>query len=331
MNHSEFFKTLKSGEFSPVYLFTGEETYVLKSALTQFIDTVVGGDLKDVNLTVLPENADGATIATSCESIPFMAEKRMVVIENSGFIGKNAVPDGEEILFEYLENPSTDTILIFVSSVPDKRKKMYKLLAKHTVVEFDPLSESELQGWIHKQIKSKGSEIDKNTLAFLCEYADPRPEMLVNELAKLTSYKLNGVITKEDIMAVVTPCADYNMFKMTDAVIDKNKASALKLLSGLLSQKEDVFYILGAVSKQYRQLLRCKAMLEEKATKQEIISALNIRDFVFNRICTTCKKLSAEQLRKAIRLCSSTDADLKTTNKDPETAVYELIVKLADI
>ncbi len=331
MKHSEFFKSLKECVFSPVYLFTGEESYVLKSALSQFINTVVGTDLKEVNLTVLPESADGETIVSACEAIPFMAEKRMVIVQDSGFIGKSAVPSGEEILSAYLEKPADDSILVFVSSTPDKRKKMYKALSKHTVVEFNPLSDAELQGWVHKEIKSKGLEIDGNTISFLCEYADPRPEMLINEILKLTAYKLHGSITKDDVIAVVTPCTDYNMFKMTDAVIDKNKTLALKLLSGLLSQKEDVYYILGAISKQYRQLLRCKVMLAEKASKQEVVSALGIRDFVFNRISAVCKKLTEEQLRKAVHLCALTDEELKTTAKSPETAIYELTVKLAEV
>ena len=61
MNHSDFFKSLKTGEFSPVYFFTGEESFVLKSALNRLIDAVVPQDMRDVNLTVLPKNTYGAS------------------------------------------------------------------------------------------------------------------------------------------------------------------------------------------------------------------------------------------------------------------------------
>ena len=70
MKYGEFFKKLKSGEISPVYLFTGEETFVMNSALNKLIAAVVDEDLKAVNLVKLPENATGEEIASAAETVP---------------------------------------------------------------------------------------------------------------------------------------------------------------------------------------------------------------------------------------------------------------------
>lgn len=326
MKYGEFFKLLKSGEISPVYLFTGEETFVMNSALNRLIAAVVDEDLKAVNLVRLPENATGEEIAAAAETVPFMAQKRMVVVENSAFLQKSS-PEGEERLEEYLSKPEPATVLVFLSPLADKRKRIYKALSKHTVVEFDTLSDAELSAWCIKELKARGLEISRSDAAFLCEYTDPSPAAMVNEMDKLACFTAGNTVTKDDICAVVTPCSDYNMFRMTDALSAGDAKTALKMLSGLISQKEDPFYILGAVTKQYRQFLRFKAM--EGAPKQEIIASLGIRDFVYGKYAAVCRKYSEKQLLQAVDVCAETDAGLKSGAKNPDTALFELAAKLA--
>ncbi len=331
MKHNEFFKALKNGELSPVYFFMGEEQYVLKSALKQLENTVVSPDLREVNLTVLSGGATGAEICAACETFPFISEKRMVVLEESTFLATQGKSDGEELFLEYLKNPSESTVLVVCSASPDKRKRVYKALLNHTVVEFDALSDTELQKWIEKILRSFNIDIEPSALKFLVEYADPSPEALITELEKLASYKKEGTVTQGDILAIITPGNDYNIFKMIDAVMARNTKTALELLSGLLMNKEEPIYILGAISKQYRQLLRIKTLLEEKKPRQEIIALLGLRDFIYKRLEAVCTKTTVKKLKKAVDLCFKTDEGLKTGLMFDEAALHALVLQLATI
>ncbi len=331
MNHTEFFKTLKNGEIKPVYCFFGEEQYVMRSALKQLENAVISEDLKDVNLTVLPSTATGNEICAACETFPFLSDKRMVVLDESVFLNTTGKADGEEQFLEYLKNPLDTTVLVLLNASPDKRKKLYKALQNHTVVEFNPLSDAELSRWIEKILKSYNLSIDPPALQFLIEYADARPEALITELEKLASYKMEGVVSKEDILQVVTPCNDYNIFKMIDAILNKDAKTALMLLSGMLLNKEEPIYILGAVSKQYRQLLRIKTLLEEKTPRQEIISLMAMRDFIYKRLENVCNKTTSKKLKLAMDLCYATDEGLKTGLKFDEAALHALVYQLATL
>lgn len=331
MNHTEFFKTLKNGQIQPVYFFQGEEQYVMKSALKQLENAVISDDMRDVNLTQLSSNASGSEICTALETFPFLSEKRMVVLEESVFLNATGKADGEDLIIEYLKNPLDTTVFVVLSQKPDKRKKLYKALSNHTVVEFNALSDIELSRWIEKILKGFNVSIDPSALNFLIEYADARPEALITELEKLASYKKEGVVTKDDILAVITPCNDYNIFKMIDCILDKNAKSALMLLSGMLMNKEEPIYILGAISKQYRQLLRIKTLLEEKTPRSEIISLLGLRDFAYKRLEGICNKTSSKKLKIAIDLCYETDEGLKTGLKFDEAALHTLVYQLATL
>lgn len=331
MNHTEFFKTLKSGETAPVYLFTGEEGYVLNSALKQLENAVVPSDMRDVNLTILPSDADGFKIAEACETFPFFSEKRMVVVEESAFVSSKGKAENEERFFEYLKNPLPSTVLVLTSAAPDKRKKAYKILSQHTLVEFNPLSDSELMGWIEKILRSLDLTIERNALLFLLEYADARPEALISELEKLAAYKKTGVINKDDILTIITPSSEYNIFNMTDALLRRDKKTALSLLSYMLTQKEEPIYLLGAISKQYRQLLMIKTMLDQNISGKEIISTLGLREFIYRKLESICLKQSQSALKKAVDLCFKTDEGLKTGSAFNEASLHALVLQLATI
>ena len=326
MTHTEFFKNLKNGELAPVYLFTGEEHFVMQSAVNQLTEALVG-DLRDVNLSLLPCTAAGDEICAQCETIPFLADKRVVIVEESGFLTK-AEPEGVERLLAYLENPADFTVLVFVCAQPEKRRKTYKALQNFPIVEFNPLSDAELSRWIDKTLRGKGLTIEPSALQFLVEYTDPRPEALINELEKLACFKPGGLITSKDITDVVIPCNDYNLYKMTDAVVAGDVNTALTLLSGMLSQREEPIFLLAAIARQYRQLLKCKLLLEKKTPKPEIISLLGIRDFVFSRLSASCQKMSEAQLKQAVDLCYMTDEGLKTGKAFDEAALHALILSL---
>lgn len=328
MTHTEFFKAMKNGEFSPVYFFIGEEQYVLRSALKQLENTLVQPELRDLDLTLLSSESSCNEVADACDTVPFMSPKRVVVISDPVFLTR-AENEGEEALCNYLKNPSDMTVLVVSCAACDKRRRLYKELSKHTVVEFNALSSRELEKWIEKTLNSFNISIASDALSFIIEYADARPEALICELEKLASYKKEGTVTKNDILTIVTPCNDYNIFKMTDAIIAGNKKVALELLSGMLAQREEPIYILAAISKQMRQLLRAKLLLEDKMPKAEIIKLLDVKDFVFYRLENNCKSIDSARLKSAVDLCYKTDQGLKTGEAFDEAALHALVLQLS--
>ena len=326
MNHTEFFRSLRAGDIRPVYLFSGEERHVLTSAVKQLISAVVPEEMQTVNLTRLPESATGGEICAQAQTIPFMGEKRLVIVENSVFLTRSG--EDEELLADYLAHPTDTTVLLFICEKPDKRKRIFKALQNAAVVEFNALSDSELTRWIEKSLHAHGRQIEPDALTFLLEYADPRPEALVHELEKLVDYRTEGAITRDDILALTTPCADYNVFKMTDALIAKNEKTALLLLSGLLAAREEPLQLLGAISRQYKLMLRLKYLKLERADRAAMLKALGVRDFVLTRLSYACDKLTLEQAEKAVELCLDTDEGLKSGTAFDTAALHALAVKL---
>ncbi|MBR2861919.1 MAG: DNA polymerase III subunit delta [Clostridia bacterium] len=327
MKHSEFFKNLKNGEISPVYLFCGTEQYVCSSALSQLEDAVVGGELKDVNLTRIYGGYDGNGIVEACQTVSFFAQKRMVEVFDCGFLAKTEGKESEEAaLLEYLSAPNPDCVLVFITQEPDKRRKLYKKLEEAAVVEFNTLSDSELSRWVEKILRSFGVEIDRDALSFLLEYTSNAPEDLICELEKLAGYKKSGTVNRADVLAIVTPHNDYNVFKMVDAMMAKDAKAALEILSGMLAQKEEPILILGVISKQYRQLLRCKNLLDKGENSAQILKKTGVRDFQLRKWERICRKTPEKTIAQAVQLCAETDEAIKTRYGAYPTVALHLLI-----
>lgn len=330
MNHTEFFKQLKQNELSSVYLFCGEEHFVCASALSQLENALVDENLKELNCTIL-DAPDADTVIQACQTIPFCAEKRLVIVKDFSLLSANGASGGEEALCAYLANPSQTCVLVFVCVNPDKRRKAYKAIAKHSVVEFNTLNSLEAQKWAIQFLKREGILLSPEDAAFLCEYTSPTPTVLAPELEKLISYVKNSTVTRQDILDVVIPQTDFNVFKMVDLIVAEQKTEALKILGTMLCSREDPVFILAAISRQFALLLAFSQLEKSGTSKGEIIKILGIRDFLYPKMSATCKKKSQAQLKAAVDLCHKTDLGLKSGTQFVNAALHKLIIELCKI
>ena len=102
---------LKTGNFKQIYLLYGEEGYLKKQYKERFVKAMVAeGDT--MNYAYYEgRNTDVKQVIDLAETMPFFAERRLIVFENTGFF-KNA---GAE-LADYIKEMPETTYFIFVEN-----------------------------------------------------------------------------------------------------------------------------------------------------------------------------------------------------------------------
>ena len=117
---------IRNNTIKSCYLIYGEENYLkrqnrdkLKKALVPEGDTMNFSSYEG-------KGVNGAEIIDLAETLPFFSERRVILLENTGFF-KNSAP---EELVTYLAEIPESTCLIFVEEETDKRSKMYKAVSK---------------------------------------------------------------------------------------------------------------------------------------------------------------------------------------------------------
>lgn len=123
---------IKTNDFKNIYLLYGEEEYLKKQYRQKLQDALISPD-DTVNLNFYEgKNISVQELIDQAETMPFFADRRLLVIEDSGFFKSASVE-----LAEYLEQVPETTYFLFVESEVDKRQKMYKAVQKKgRIVEF---------------------------------------------------------------------------------------------------------------------------------------------------------------------------------------------------
>lgn len=312
----------KKQEFKNIYLFTGEEDYLKRQYKHRLQEALVlPGDT--VNLSYYEgKNISVQELIDQGETMPFFAERRLLVVEDSGFF-KSDSPQ----LADYLERVPPTTYFLFVESEVDKRKRIYKIVkSKGGVVEFKKQDQDTLTRWFLGNLKREHKNITRGAMKLFFEKTGDDMDTISMEMEKLLCYTAQReVIVPEDIEAVCTTQVVSKVFDMINALAAGNKKKALDLYYDLLALKEPPMRILYLISRQFNQLLQVKEMRGHGYDVDSIASRLGMQRFVAQNCVRQSERFTLERLRGLVEQCVVFEEAVKTGNMNEKLAV-ELIL-----
>ncbi len=315
---------LKTGNFKQVYLLFGEENYLKKQYKDRLTKALIS-DGDTMNYAYYEgKGIDVKEIIDLSETMPFFSERRLIVIENSGFF-KNATTE----LAEYMKEIPETTYFIFVETELDKRGKMFKAVKdKGRIVELARQDEKTLVRWIYGNVKKEGKQIAESTIYYLVSKCGTDMENLQKEMEKLFCYTLNNdVINMEDIDAICTTQITNEIFDMVNAVAEKKQKRALDRYYDLLALKEPAMRILYLLSRQFRLLMEVKEMAGEGYDKKTIASKAGLHPYAVGKYIEQSRRFSQEELRKILEESVDIEERVKTGRLGDVLAVELFIVK----
>lgn len=317
---------LKTGNFKHVYLFTGEEIYLRKQYEKKLKDALIAPD-DTVNINVYRgKGISVQELIDQAETMPFFSERRLLVIEESGFF-KSASPE----LADYLGQLPDTTYMIFSEDEVDKRGKLYKTVKKNgSIVEFARQTEDTLMRWILGILKKEQKNITRFTMELFLEKTGTDMNQISMELEKLLSYTMGKeIITAEDVEAICTSQTVNQIFEMISAMAAKNQRKALDLYYDLLALKEAPMRILYLIARQFNQIMLISELNSQGMGREAIAQKLGIQSFIVRNGIQYARAFSGEQLRYAVETAVQTETDVKTGKLDEKLAVELLIVEMS--
>lgn len=315
---------IKMGQLKNVYLLYGTEDYLkrqyrdkLKHALVEPDDTMnfSAYEGKDINPKELIDLS---------ETLPFFKEKRMILVENSGFF-KNSCDD----LAEYMSQVPESTCFVFVEEEVDKRSKLFKAASRAgSVVEFETPKEDMLIRWILGRIQREGKKITQSVMQLFLSKTGSDMENIDKELEKLICYTLDKTeISAADVEAICTGQTENKIFELIDAISAKNQKKALDLYYDLLALKEAPMRILFLIARQFQNLLLIKSMSAKGYPAVSIAKTAGMPSFAVQKNLRQAGAFKINQLKEAIEDCGQAEEDVKTGRMADQLAVELLIVK----
>lgn len=314
---------IKNNSFKQVYLLYGEEAYLkrvykekLRNALVEKDDTMNYNYYVGKGVPI-PEIIDIG------ETLPFFAERRLIVIENSGlFKSSNEFSD-------YVKELPETTYLLFVEEEVDKRNKLFKAVKdKGRVVEMGRQDARTLTTWVLSKLKGENKNITKAALELFLTKTGDDMEHIEKELEKLVCYCMDKEsITPIEVEEVCTVTITNKIFDMISAIAEKKQEKALNLYYDLLSLKEPPMRILFLIVRQFNLLLQVKELKRLGRDNSEIAKKTSLAPFLVGKYFAQSGHFDKAQLATALQDCAETEEAVKSGRLNDKIGVEMLIVK----
>ncbi|MBO5424541.1 MAG: DNA polymerase III subunit delta [Lachnospiraceae bacterium] len=316
---------IKSGEFSNLYLLYGTEEYLVSQYKDNLVKALV--DTEDsMNYSVFKtENAKADAIIDIASTMPFFADRRVVLVEDSDFF-KN----GNEDMEKFFSTIPESTVLIFVEHNVDGRCKIFKTISsKGTVAIFDAQDEKTLAVWIKSLFTRENMQIEDKAVFRLIECVGTDMNTLANESEKLKCYALEkGVVVTEDVDVLCVNQIEGKIFDMMDALSKRDKKTTISLYDDLVQLREPAMRLLYLITRQFNILLKTKLAIETGVDSSRIASVVKVPPFTVKKYISMCNGYTYNQLVEKVNMCQETDTKIKTGVMRDNLAVEMLIVEL---
>ncbi len=334
MDHKDFDRLLAKKEasaFPSVLLFEGDEEHLKQTALNTLSRLLLPEGLEELNRTLL-DNPETDQVVAAAETLPFMADRRLVVVRDLAALSGRAEADDK--LVDYLASVPPSTVLVFYClSKPDGRKKLYSAVKKlGGVVTFSPLRDRDLTAFVTSAFRDLGKECDERTADFLVFTCGSDTGLLLTEIAKVAAHTGDAPsIHPDSVKAVATPSTECTVFQMVDAVVTGQSSRAFTLMRSQLLAGTDRVYMLSMLLRQFRLLQHIKIMQYEKRSPAEIRSALGVPSFAADQYFRQASGYTNGQIKSAVGICFDTEYAIKSGRLNQEGALEAVMLKLLNL
>ncbi len=328
-------KDLNAGTPARLYFFFGEEVYLRDSYLTRLKGILLEEGFEDFNLhTLTGKDCTPVTLGEAIDSFPMMSERTLVLVEDYDIF--KAAQSDQDAYAALLEDLPEYLCLVFVYDTIklDQRTIKGKLgkLVKGTpaLVPFQQQEATDLIPWITSRFRQLNRTIARSEAEYLLFVAGSAMSALSTEIEKVAAYSKSANIARSDIDAVCDPVLDAVVFQMTEQLAQGKFEKAAAVLADLFAMQQPPQLIMGALSKQVRQLYTARVAYEQQKSAQWLAEIWGSQPWMAERLLRNARTFPAAWYRTAVKLTTEADRRMKFSYKEEELILTELLACLAE-
>ena len=329
---------LKRGIIDNSYIFCGLDEELIKEGIELITSKVIDPGFEELNYIKL----DGLTttsdeIMNACETIPFMGEKKVVLVYRANFLKDKTDSSDKKTYGEiskYLKDMPGHTVLVMYylfndkRETPKKNRKLITLGKSSKIVHSEKLKKDKYYKKVEEVFKSQGKEINKNELRYFAEKVQNNFDIIKREVDKLVNYTNGRDIQKSDIDKLIPNKSEDDIFDLIDLISTRKVEKAMDLLDGLLFKSDQHMLIITNVENNFKRLYEIKILVEKGYNVNDLATKYRLPVFVCEKLVGQCNKFTKKQLQNIMEICLETDVKLKTTSNDKTIELELMLFKI---
>lgn len=341
LNYKDFINEINKDILKPAYIFIGQEEYLMNDSINR-LKKKYKNSFEEMNfINIEGKDGDLDILINACETLPFMSDKKIVILKDVKMFLDNLDKDDEKEFYKYIDTLEDFLCLIFMddSNSIKKNMKIYRHLnKKKAAVDFSKFLGRDLNKWVESILKRHNKKMSFSNINYFIERSSYRSRDvdlnlydLENELLKIIDYSKDINIDKEDIDTILIRTIDTNIFEMLEAISRHDSSTAIKSFNEMYMSNEPVQRILYMITRQMRLILNYKLYSKKGYNRPMIQEKLKIRtSFEFGKISSQASQWTIERLKDIMDEILDIDIKIKTTSSDDKLLLEILLVKLCN-
>jgi DNA polymerase-3 subunit delta len=272
MSIKQFQQEISKGFSSLAYLFYSSDDFLLYEVLSiiksRYQSDAFNFDVFDIKSP--DDSKPMEQIIDILNTLPFLSERRVVVIENIQKLTKKDIKKLEE----YLTNPASTSLLIMLFGGASPKLFDVSVVKNIKAIGLN-VQEKDIPSWIKDTAKRKGIDFTDRAIEYLIVCVGTDMGMLYSEIEKFSSWNTDK-IDIDDVKGMVYAGAEYSAFDLINALKKKDKKEVFRIFENVKKNLE-MQMLLGALNYQYASL-QAKINYKDERFFQKVFSLLHEAD-----------------------------------------------------
>ena len=329
MSHPILERHLERNALKPVYLFFGDEEFLMNRALAR-LEAALTEKAGEPPTKVIRE-------AQEVGLADFLAESRAATLWGPGQLlilrRVDTYPAAQlKALTAYLDHPAPRAWVVLLAEGlkardVEKHAVWGRMYREEAVLGFYRLREGELYQWLSREARLQGKNLTLAAAQRLVEIVGDNLAELSQELEKLALFSgADHTLTPALVTQLASHSRTYNIFALVDALGEPGFHRRLASLGHLLDLGEHPAKILGMLARQVRMLIRVKE--GAGANPAELASTLKVPQGVVKRLAQQGARFSDAALKGHLAMLHRVDFHLKTSTGSPRLWLEWALIKM---
>ncbi|MBX5466818.1 MAG: hypothetical protein K6U14_04890 [Firmicutes bacterium] len=302
----EAWQRARRGQVEPVYLIAGPWTFWVR----EWWRTLREDGRWPV--TELEGRVGWAKVAEALARAEWFARKRVVLVREAGFSGKEAG------LRAYLTHPAEGAVLVLSESKPAPR--LMELLGTERVIEPKPPTAAEMRAFVAEEAQARRVSLTRGAVEWMSEVLFDQGDQVRSELEKMAlwgSVHRRGIWDRDQVAEFVTAPEGGPLWRLVDAFVERDVQRALGEAEAALERGELPVVLVVMLARQLEALLLAVAVREGGGDVAAFQHQARLNPAAARRLWARSARWSRGELTWALQWAKRVDQAVKGGAGDP--------------
>lgn len=310
-----------------LYLIIGEDNELVNFYLTSILENTLFNEEEKIEYDMTVSSI--SDILDEASMISLFSSKKIII--GREFDTKKMNGNDLDYLKRYIDNINKEVYIVLIAKKIDARSKEYKIFKdSFKVIETDKNNDSDkdILKYIDSYILDKGYRIDRYNLEYLLSKLGNNIVNIKIELDKIFLYLDDDKeINREVIDLLISDNIDNIIYEFTNAVLDKDYDTVMKMYSEFKIENIGYDYLLVSLDNVFRQALIIKMLYNQGSSNSDIAKVIGKKEFYVKKMLERLYNYKEDELARMIDRLAIIDRDYKTGKSNIDMLELFLIGK----